>query len=256
MMDNNKLRRADIFSGALILMLGLSIISGAMKMPMKDSWGGVQNVWFVSPALFPLFVGGMLALLGVLLIIIAFKSVGSKGFQSVFSFLTSAECISFLKEPLTVRFYGAVLNLILFVFLLVPRVDFFPAAILFLLIFFFMFYIGDHSHLLKMLKFSIAITALFVLFVLFGLNDKLSSITEFGSDWLVLLFIAALCFLVRTTVKGHPGLERQYRISLIIAVAAPLTIGIIFKYFLLVPMPYEGLIVQLLDSIWYAEIWA
>ena len=33
-------------------------------MPMKDTWGGVQNVWFVSPALFPLFVGAMIMLLG------------------------------------------------------------------------------------------------------------------------------------------------------------------------------------------------
>jgi hypothetical protein len=37
---------------------------------------------------------------------------------------------------------------------------------------------------------------------------------------------------------------------------APLAIGILFKYFLLVPMPHEGLIVQLLDSIRYAELWS
>ena len=35
----------------------------------------------------------------------------------------------------------------------------------------------------------------------------------------------------------------------------PLLIGMIFKYFLLVPMPFEGLIVELLDLIWYVEIW-
>jgi hypothetical protein len=256
MMDNDKLRKADIFSGSLILILGLSIVSGAMKMPMKDSWGGVQNVWFVSPALFPLFVGGMLAFLGTLLIIIALKSVGGKGFRSVISFITSPDFILFLREPLVVRFYGAVINLIFFVFLLVPRVDFFPAAILFLLIFFFMFYIGDHAHLVKILKFTVSIALLFLLFVLFGLNEKLSSITEFASDWLVLLYIPALCFVARKTVIEHPELQRKYRLSLIIAFTAPLSIGIIFKYFLLVPMPYEGLIVQLLDSIWYAEIWS
>ena len=62
MMDKDKLRKADIFSGSLIILLGLFIISQAVQMPMKDSWGGVQNVWFVSPALFPLLVGGMLVL--------------------------------------------------------------------------------------------------------------------------------------------------------------------------------------------------
>ena len=44
--------------------------------------------------------------------------------------------------------------------------------------------------------------------------------------------------------------------SLIVAFVALTLIGIIFKYFLLVPMPFEGLVVQLLDSIWYADLWS
>jgi len=256
MMDKDKLRKADIFSGSLIVILGLSVMSGALKMPMKDSWGGVQNVWFVSPALFPLCVGGMLAFLGIVLIIIALRSVGVEGLQSVMRFLTSTEFLKFLREPLVVRFYGAVFNLDFFVFLMVPRVDFFLAAILFLLVFFFMFYIGDHSHLQKILKFTIFISFLLFLFVITGLNEKLIGVTEFGADWLVVFFIPALCFVARTTVKANPDLRKKYRLSLVIAFAAPFIIGVIFKYFLLVPMPYEGLIVQLLDSIWYAELWS
>ena len=38
---------------------------------------------------------------------------------------------------------------------------------------------------------------------------------------------------------------------MIIAVSAPLLVGMIFKYLLLVPMPYEGLVVLLMDAIWY-----
>jgi hypothetical protein len=231
-------------------------MSGALKMPMKDSWGGVQNVWFVSPALFPLFVGGMLAFLGCILIVIALRSVGVEGIRSVMSFLTSTEFLAFLQEPLVVRFYGAVLNLVLFVFLMVPRVDFFLAAILFLLIFFFMFYIGDHRHLQKILHFTLLVSILLFFFVITGLNEKMSAVTDFGADWLVLCFIPALCFVAWTTVKKNPELRKKYRLSLIIAFVAPMTIGVIFKYFLLVPMPYEGLVVQLLDSIWYAELWS
>jgi hypothetical protein len=58
MLEIEKLRKADIFSGVIISLFGLWVVGQALKMPMKDSWGGVQNVWFVSPALFPLFVGG------------------------------------------------------------------------------------------------------------------------------------------------------------------------------------------------------
>ena len=65
MLENEKLRQADIFAGIVISLFGLWVISQAMQMPMKDSWGGVQNVWFVSPALFPLFVGGVIVLLGI-----------------------------------------------------------------------------------------------------------------------------------------------------------------------------------------------
>jgi hypothetical protein len=38
-----------------------------------------------------------------------------------------------------------------------------------------------------------------------------------------------------------------------VAVVAPFIICPIFKYFLLVPMPKEGLVVALLDAVWYFE---
>jgi hypothetical protein len=256
MMEKDKLRKADIFSGSMIVLLGLFIISQAVQMPMKDSWGGVQNVWFVSPALFPLLVGGMLAFLGVCLIAIAFKSTGKEGIQSVITFLTSAELVTFLKSPEIVRFYAIIFNLIAFVFLMVPYIDFFLAAIFFLLVFFVMFYFGDHTHLLKIFFFLACCSLVLLLFLVSGLSEKFGGITEFSGDWLMVLFITALCLLAGIGIKDQPELQKKYRVSLIIAFAAPLTIGIIFKYFLLVPMPHEGLIVQLLDNIWYAELWS
>ena len=256
MMEKDQLRKADIFSGSLIVLLGIFIISQAVQMPMKDSWGGVQNVWFVSPALFPLLVGSMLSFLGAVLIRIAFKSTGKEGIQSVVSFLTSPEFFTFLKDPQIVRFYAIVFNLIAFVFLMVPHIDFFLAALYFLLAFFVMFYFGDHAHLLKIFGFTVCTNLVLLLFLTFGLGEKFSNVTEFAADWLVIIFVVALCLMARTSVQGQQELKRKYRLSLIIAFVAPLTIGIIFKYFLLVPMPHEGLIVQLLDSIWYAELWS
>ncbi len=256
MMEKESLRKADIFSGSLIVLLGLFIISQAVQMPMKDSWGGVQNVWFVSPALFPLLVGGMLVFLGFILIVVAFKSTGKEGIQNVVSFLTGKELVSFLKYPQTVRFYVIVFNLLAFVFLMVPHIDFFLAAIFFLLVSFVMFYFGDHRHLLKIFSFTACGDLVVFLFLIQGLDKKITGITDFGADWLTIIFILALCLVAGSGVKGQQELKNKFRLSLIIAVVAPLTIGIIFKYFLLVPMPHEGLIVQLLDSIWYAELWS
>ena len=78
MLEKEKLRKADVYSGIVIFLFGAWIVWQASKMPMKDSWGGVQNVWFVSPALFPLFVGGMIMLLGLLLFRTALKTIGMK----------------------------------------------------------------------------------------------------------------------------------------------------------------------------------
>ncbi len=80
MMDKDKMRKADVYSCAAICLFGLWIILQALKMPMKDSWGGVQNVWYVSPAIFPLIVGAIIMILGALLCRTALKMVGFKAF--------------------------------------------------------------------------------------------------------------------------------------------------------------------------------
>jgi hypothetical protein len=256
MMEKEQLRKADIFSGSLIVLLGVFIIVQAFGMPMKDSWGGVQNVWYVSPALFPLLVGGMLTFLGLVLISVALKTVHGSGIKSVFTFLLSRECVLFLRKTEVIRFYAIVFNLMVFVFLMVPRIDFFLGAILFLLISFFMFYLGDAKLLLRVLWFTVFVALFLSIFFWLCLGEAFAETLAFASDWIVVGFIASPCVVVRRSLKENSEILGKYRRSIIIAFVAPFTIGVIFKYFLLVPMPYEGLIVQLLDSIWYAELWS
>jgi hypothetical protein len=66
-----------------------------------------------------------------------------------------------------------------------------------------------------------------------------------------MLFIVVYCIYVFRLVKNDTQLRKKYRTGLIISVVAPFTIGPIFKYFLLVPMPTEGLIVAVMDALWY-----
>lgn len=256
MIETEKLRKADIFSGTAILLLGLYIVSQAFQMPMKDSYAGVQNVWYVSPALFPLLVGSMLALLGLLLMKTALKEVGMAGFKSVLQYLASPDFVRFLKEPVTIRFYGIVLNLLIFVFVLIPRVDFFLAAILFLLVFFFMFYVGSDKEIPTLIYLSLGGTVVLGIVMFTGLSQSLESTLVFPSDLLVILMIAGLILYYFRQLRDNRELMAKFKLSLIIAFVAPFTIGIIFKYFLLVPMPFEGLVVSLLDAVWYAEIWS
>lgn len=254
--DKDKLRKADVFSGTLIFLLGLVIVSQAFKMPMKDSYAGVQNVWYVSPALLPMFVGGIIALLGLLLIRIAVTSVGKAGIKEVFDYFRSPDFIDFMKAPSTIRFYGIVLTLFVYVFLLIPRIDFFLASILFLLIFFFMFYCGTDEDLPLLITMIITGTIILSMYIFTGLAAKIDKIIPFSADFLVLLSIILLIVYYFKKLRTNPELFKKFKLSLLIGFLAPFTIGIIFKYFLLVPMPFEGSVIYLLDAIWYAEIWS
>jgi len=255
MIETEKLRKADVFSGTAILCLGLFIVYQAFQMPMKDSYAGVQNVWYVSPALFPLLVGSMLALLGLLLVRTAVAEVGKAGVISVFTYLSSSDFIAFLKLPVTIRYYGIVINLLIFVFLLVPHIDFFAAATLFLMTFFFMFYCGSDEDLPRLIYQIIIAAFVLGVYLFSGFAEKVSGVIPFSADLLIIIFIALLILQYFKKID-NPEFKRKFKISLIIGLLAPFTIGIIFKYFLLVPMPHEGLIVALLDAVWYAEFWS
>jgi hypothetical protein len=251
MMEIEKLRKADIFSGVIISLFGLWVVGQALKMPMKDSWGGVQNVWFVSPALFPLFVGGMIVVLGVALTINALKTVGSKGLTGTLAWLTSTELVRFLKSEAMIRFHAIVILLFSFVFLNVPRIDFFLCSVLFLFAFITMFYLDDPALLIRMLRLYLAGTAAFVLWFVLGIPAALDASLPYSSDWLTLVFILLYCIYVSRLVRHRLRLRKRYRTGLIVSLVAPLSIGSIFKYFLLVPMPTEGLIVTLMDAVRY-----
>ena len=154
-MDKDKLRKADIYSGAVIFLFGLWIILQALKMPMKDSWGGVQNVWYVSPAIFPLIVGGIIMLLGALLCRTALKRVGFKAFGETVRWLLSKALLQFLNAIPNLRFYTIAVLFLSFVYLMIPRIDFFISAVLFLVVFITSFYLND-AELLKKLFFFLS----------------------------------------------------------------------------------------------------
>lgn len=253
MMERDKLRKADIFSGSIIFLFGIWIISQAVKMPMKDSWGGVQNVWFVSPALFPLLVGAMIMLLGALLVRTALKEVGLKGLKAAIRWLISPELALFLKTPSNIRVYAITVLFFSLVYLNISRIDFFLCSVLFLVAFILMFYFDDDTLLKKMFYFYLAGTVFFIVYFALKLPAILKPIVAFPNDWLMLAFIISYCIYTWILIRSIPTLRKKYRTGLILAVTTPFLIGSIFKYLLLVPMPTEGLIVAALDAIRYLE---
>lgn len=253
MMDKDKMRKADIYSGAAICLFGLWIILQALKMPMKDSWGGVQNVWYVSPAIFPLFVGSMIMLLGALLCRTALKMVGFKAFGETVRWLLSKALLQFLNSIPNLRFYTIVVLFLSFVFLTIPRIDFFISAVLFLVVFITSFYLDDAMLLKKLFFFYLAGIIVLILYFAFGLNDPLGRIVPFPADILTICFIVSYSVYAWMLIRRNPILRKKYRTAMIIAFVSPFIVGIIFKYFLLVLMPSEGLVVAVMDYFWYFE---
>ena len=253
MLEKEKLRKADAYSGIIIVLFGAWVVWQASKMPMKDSWGGVQNVWFVSPALFPLFVGGMIMLLGLLLVRTALKTIGLKAFGNTLQWLFSKELLQFLNTMSNLRFYAIAALFLALVYLYIPRIDFFLSAFLFLSVFITMFYFDEPELLKKLFFFYLAGTVFFIIYFATRIDGLLSQAVPFAKDILALLFILGYCFYAWRLTRNSPVLRRKYRIGLIVALVAPLLVGAIFKYFLLVPMPAEGMVVALLDAIWYFE---
>jgi len=253
MMDKDKLRKADIFSGGVIILTGAFIVSQALTMPMKDSWGGVQNVWYVSPGIFPLFVGAVIMLLGALLVRTALKEVGIKALLGVKDFLFSPDCVQFLKRKENIRFYAILTVFLSFVFIFIPRVDFFLAAIEFILVLTCFFHLEDNVLLNRMFLFYSVQILIFILFLITGSDTFFSSYTAYPGDWMVIVFILTFIMFVHKLCKGSTTLKKKFKTCFIVALASPVIVGIIFKYFLLVPMPFEGMVVELLDAIWYFE---
>jgi hypothetical protein len=253
MLEKEKLRKADIFSGSIIFLFGLWVVLQAVKMPMKGSWGGVQNVWFVSPALFPLFVGGMIMLLGALLVRTAYSQVGFKELGNVLRWLISRELPVFLKKTANIRFYAIAILFFSLVYINISRIDFFLCSVLFLMVFITMFYFDDNILLKKLFYFYLAGTAFFLIYFILNIHAVLEPVVPFASDWLTLIFIIAYSVYCWVLIRNNSGLRKKFRLSLVLAIAAPFFIGPIFKYFLLVPMPFEGLVVAVMDAVWYWE---
>ena len=253
MLEKEKLRKADVYSGAVIFLFGLGVVLQALKMPMKDSWGGVQNVWYVSPAIFPLFVGCMIMLLGGLLCRTALKTVGIKAFVETVRWLSSKALLQFLNSIPNLRFYSIVVLFFSFVYLNIPRIDFFLSAVLFLAVFITSFYFDEAVLLKKLFFFYLAGVMVLIIYFSLGLNEPLGRILPFPADILALCFIVAYCAYAWILIRNIPALRKKYRTAMIVAFASPSVVGLIFKYFLLVPMPAEGLVVAVTDYLWYLE---
>jgi len=244
-MKKKELRKADFITSVLLLLFSVWIIMETLKMPMKDTFGGVQNVWYVSPALFPLIISIFIMVLGAVLLIHSIKTGGAKYFLDNFSIGYRG-----ISEK-NIRFISILLALLSFVYLNVPRIDFFISIILFLTFFISVFYFDDKDLLKKLTLFYFTGSIIFIILFVFGISKILNSYYKYFIDILVLFFYISYIIYNWIKVKNNRIYKKRLIVSLIVALIVPLILCPTFRYFLLVPLPKEGLIIQLMHNIYY-----
>lgn len=246
MMEKEQLRRADFVTSIILMVFSLWMLSETFKMPMKDTFGGVSNVWYVSPALMPLFIGASIFVLGFVLLMHSIQSGGAKQFIDRFRAREHA-----IPES-TVRFLSILLALITFVYLNIPRVDFFLCIVLFLFYFISAFYFDDETVLKKTTLFYAAGHILLLLLFVTGVAGMLRSTFLYAIDVLVLVFIVLLVVYTRRLVGTGEVNRRRFRVTMVVTVVVPLLLVPVFRYGLRVPLPVEGGIVELMNLAYYS----
>ena len=250
MIDKSKLRGADIITSILFFLLGIWIISSALKMPLRESYAGVNSVWYVSPALLPLIIGGAIILLSISIFL---HGVRNGGIASVKAMWATRKDIKLLSDA-NIRYASVLVPLFALVYMNLTRVDFFLNIVLFLSFTITVFHLDNPRIFRKALYFYSAELAVLLMIFLFGIDKAVNGLFVYSIDVLVLFMIVALIIFFSRLIKKAANVDykKKFRQAMLMSFITPLFIVPIFRYMLRIPLPKEGGIVNLMSMIYYA----
>ncbi len=246
-MEKVELRKKDFVTSLILIAFGIfMILYTLLEIPMKDSWGGVMNVWFVSPGLFPVCIGGLIILMGTILCHRAIKDGGARRF---FEDLSIRKRDSSGKN---LRFLGILAVILAYVYLYIPRIDYFLSTMLSLLVFISFFYLDRPGFLKRLFVFYVSGCLFFLIVFLARVDVSLNEGFAYFMDLLVFLFFLSYTIYCWILSRGDSDLRSKLRLTLIMSVIPSLVLIPSFKYLLLVPLPVEGGFIELMNVLRYA----
>ncbi|MEF2552967.1 tripartite tricarboxylate transporter TctB family protein [Aurantimonas sp. A2-1-M11] len=236
--------RADFWAGLVILGSATAMLAGSLSYPLQGTYAGVRNAWYVSPALFPLIIATGLIVLSLMLLARARRNGGTEAAMASIRHLRPGR-----MSERSATFWLTAALLVGYVYGLVPRVDFVAATALFLLAFTTLFHLTASAA-------SRLILALFFIVVLAiggaaslgyetGIRTSGALIVD-AAIWLAVFGASAMLLVVDRTPED---VARHARQCVVLSLLAPLILGIVFKYGLLVPLPHEGLTIVGTDHV-------
>ena len=343
-MEKDALRRADFKTGLMLITFCVWFLAITFAfMPFRETYAGVENVWYVSPWIFPSVV---LTLLLVLSIILTANAVLRGAYHDVFEmpegslarfrltrlgklivlalFLASIAGVAYLainiekkiaftieeakwladpssadifswtdpfaviplvgtsligvfslavliiasargtaagsirqngqswyRDEAFVRFAVIVILFVELVYVLVPRVDFFVSILAFLTTFTVCFYLDKAEIIRRWMMVYMAIGAGVLVLFATGLGPIIDGAVPYLTDYLILaVLLGTMVHQWRITETGG-DLRKDYRMCLVISWITPLILTPVFRFGLLVPLPYEGAVVEFMHEIRY-----
>jgi hypothetical protein len=81
MFSREQMPKADVIASVCLILLGLAVIWGGTRMPLEGTYGGVVSTWYVSPAAFPMLVGGLITLTATLILVRAIRRGALRGLR-------------------------------------------------------------------------------------------------------------------------------------------------------------------------------
>lgn len=249
-MDKAKLRGADIITSAIFFLVGVWIVAEAFTMPLKDSYAGVDSVWYVSPALMPLIIGAAMLMLSVTIFVHAVKN---GGFESLKMIWKTRGKSGFFNDS-NIRYGCVLVPLLSMVYLNLTRIDFFLAIVLYLVFTITVFYLDNPVIMKKALYLYTAEMCLILILSVFKIDKALMALFEYSVDIIALAMIIITTLFLKSQIKksGNPDYVKKFRAAMWMTYMTPLFIVPIFRYMLRVPLPREGAIVNLMSLLYYS----
>lgn len=231
--------RSDFKVATVLLLIAVALLLHTLSFPMSGSYAGVENQWYVSPALFPLIICSLLALCSLLLLIRAIRHRGASGL------LLLAGWVGDWQEKRVRDRWYVIYTLLIFVFILVPSIDFYLASVIFLSCLTCRFYYETKNALftISLLQLALAITLLVIKLKVNATED--TAWLTVNQDQSVITFsdltatIAIVCLFLISNLFAENRDLKQSLIQAAVVLLVPLVLVIIFTFLLYVPAPVE-----------------
>jgi len=232
-LEQQQMHGWDFAFSLVVMVFALVVVANSLTMPFSGTVGGVTTEWYESPGLLPLFIGCSLFAAGLSVFL---KSKAEQG-KALFA-----------KHYKNINPTGFLISgggIITYIYVLITWYDFFLASAAFLIFYIGLYYLDTESITKQLLKIYSATVVFSLLLFGSGASEYANAIYPYTTD--VVLVVSALVmsgYLFHTAKQTSAEMTAKVRRLLIISIVFPAVLCPIFRYFLLVPLPNEGLIVE------------